>query len=484
MVAQVAGDHRGRVDHQARRRDPRLRADPVATSSARRMPTSSSTTGSTSSAGSSSSSTAPTCRTSSLSEGVEPIPIADETRYAGKPNPHAWMSAANVQIYVENIRDAFDRARPRARPTSRRTRERYSAELQQVHDELVSASSRRCPPQRRALVTLRGGVLLPGARRRPHRAVPLAGQRRAAGHAAADRRRPSSSSASSGVPAVFCESTVSDKAEQQVARERARRFGGMLYVDSLSRGRRARARRTSTCCGTTRTRSSPALTGRRVVATDRTSARHRGRRRARAATATRSRSTTSTSPSRPGIVHGLIGMNGSGKSTLFKAIMGIVRPDAGTRRAVRRLAPSRRAAAGRVAYVPQSEDVDWAFPVSRARRRDDGPLRPDGLAPARERRTTAARSTRRSSASSSPTCADRQIGELSGGQRKRAFVARGLAQGAELLLLDEPFAGVDKRSEATITELLRDLADDGGTIARLHPRPGRVPALCDDASRS
>jgi manganese transport system ATP-binding protein len=74
--------------------------------------------------------------------------------------------------------------------------------------------------------------------------------------------------------------------------------------------------------------------------------------------------------------------------------------------------------------------------------------------------------------------ADRQIGRLSGGQRKRAFLARALAQGAELLLLDEPFAGVDKRSEATITGLLDELADEGRTVLVSTHDLVSVPALC------
>ncbi len=79
--------------------------------------------------------------------------------------------------------------------------------------------------------------------------------------------------------------------------------------------------------------------------------------------------------------------------------------------------------------------------------------------------------------------ADRQIGQLSGGQKKRAFVARGgIAQGATMMLLDEPFAGVDKRSEATITRLLRELADNGATILiSTHDLHALPPQLCDEA---
>src|SRR5690606_30193679 len=79
--------------------------------------------------------------------------------------------------------------------------------------------------------------------------------------------------------------------------------------------------------------------------------------------------------------------------------------------------------------------------------------------------------------------ADRQIGQLSGGQRKRTFVARGLAQGATLLLLDEPFAGVDKRSEATITGLLRELADGGATVLVATHDLQALPDLADEAVR-
>src|SRR5690606_13325868 len=77
--------------------------------------------------------------------------------------------------------------------------------------------------------------------------------------------------------------------------------------------------------------------------------------------------------------------------------------------------------------------------------------------------------------------ADRQIGQLSGGQKKRAFVARCIAQGASIMLLDEPFAGVDKRSEATITKLLREVADDGGSVLISTHDLHALPELADEA---
>ncbi len=182
---------------------------------------------------------------------------------------------------------------------------------------------------------------------------------------------------------------------------------------------------------------------------------------------------------RTGRVCGLVGMNGSGKSTLLKTVMGLVRSDAGTVH-VNGDSPSRARRAGLVGYVPQSEDVDWAFPlcvrdvVMMGRYGHMGVTRRAGRAD----RDAVDHALERVDL---VDLATRQIGQLSGGQRKRAFVARGIAQGATILLLDEPFAGVDKRSEATITRLLRELADAGATILVSTHDLHALPRLADEA---
>lgn len=180
-----------------------------------------------------------------------------------------------------------------------------------------------------------------------------------------------------------------------------------------------------------------------------------------------------------GRVTALIGMNGSGKSTLFKAIMGLVRPSSGgiTIEGASPIAARRR---GLVSYVPQHEAVDWQFPVS---------VR-DVVMMGRFGRQGTTRRPRRADHVAVEEAldrvglteqGDRQIGQLSGGQKKRVFVARSIAQDACVFLLDEPFAGVDKSSEATITRLLRDLAAAGRTVlASTHDLHG-VPQLADEA---
>lgn len=168
-----------------------------------------------------------------------------------------------------------------------------------------------------------------------------------------------------------------------------------------------------------------------------------------------------------GAVHGLIGMNGSGKSTLFNTLTGGVRPDSGT-----------VSVSGSTAYVPQSEKVDWTFPVSvrdvvlTGRYGHMGLLKRPRAADRHAVDDALARTDL-------TALADRQIGQLSGGQKKRTFVARGLAQDAGVVLLDEPFAGVDTVSQATISDLLRAMADDGRCVLISTHDLGSVPELCD-----
>lgn len=180
-----------------------------------------------------------------------------------------------------------------------------------------------------------------------------------------------------------------------------------------------------------------------------------------------------------GRICGLIGMNGSGKSTLFKTIMGLLEPDRG-RVMINGTSTMSARRSGVLGYVPQSEDVDWDFPLSvrevvtMGRYGHMGPLR-------MHRRADREAVDRALERVELTEYADRQIGQLSGGQKKRAFVARGIAQGATILLLDEPFAGVDKRTEATITRLLRELAAAGATVLVSTHDLHALPSLADEA---
>lgn len=156
----------------------------------------------------------------------------------------------------------------------------------------------------------------------------------------------------------------------------------------------------------------------------------------------------------------LIGPNGAGKSTLFKAIVGLLPVLSGQILIKGQPAHQQRQA---IAYVPQFEDIDWDFPVSvmdvvmMGLARQVGWLRLPG---ARHYRTALNALER----VGLPEYANRQIGELSGGQKRRVFIARALAQGASILLLDEPFSGVDAIAQQTLFEILDSLRSDGVTV--------------------
>ncbi len=165
------------------------------------------------------------------SDGVEAIDITEDS-YAGKPNPHAWMSPSNVQLYVDNMVTAFSELDPTHADDFAENAEAYKAELQQVQDDLV-AELAELPENERALVTCEGAFSylardagLTEAYIWPVNAEQQATPRQIA--AAIEFVK------DNDVPAVFCESTVSDKAMQQVAEATDAAFGGTLYVDSLS----------------------------------------------------------------------------------------------------------------------------------------------------------------------------------------------------------------------------------------------------------
>ncbi len=178
-----------------------------------------------------------------------------------------------------------------------------------------------------------------------------------------------------------------------------------------------------------------------------------------------------------GTITALVGVNGAGKSTLFKAIMGFV-PAAKGDISVLGMPVSEALRQNIVAYVPQSEEVDWTFPVlvedvvMMGRYGHMGFFR-------RPKQADHAAVTDALARVNMSEFRKRQIGELSGGQRKRVFLARALAQEGQVILLDEPFTGVDVQTEEAIIDLLRDLRDEGRVILVSTHNLGSVPEFCD-----
>lgn len=180
-----------------------------------------------------------------------------------------------------------------------------------------------------------------------------------------------------------------------------------------------------------------------------------------------------------GTIAGLVGVNGAGKSTLFKALMGFL-PVRAERIALLGHSIHDALRLNLVAYVPQAEEVDWTFPVlvrdvvMMGRYGHMGFFRRPAPADHAAVDTALARVNM-------TEFSDRQIGALSGGQKKRVFLARALAQDARVILLDEPFTGVDVKTEDAIIALLKEMRDEGRVMLVSTHNLGSVPQFCDRA---
>lgn len=165
-----------------------------------------------------------------------------------------------------------------------------------------------------------------------------------------------------------------------------------------------------------------------------------------------------------GQITGIIGPNGSGKTTLLKAIMGLVKPSSGY---VKIFDQELNDVRERISYVPQRESVDWDFPASvmdvvlMGRYRSSNLFKKIG----QKDKDIAAEALEKVNMLE---YSNRQINQLSGGQQQRVFIARSLAQGADLYILDEPFVGVDAATEEAILALFSEMKEQGKTVVVVH----------------
>jgi len=176
-------------------------------------------------------------------------------------------------------------------------------------------------------------------------------------------------------------------------------------------------------------------------------------------------------------ITGLVGINGAGKSTLFKAMMGFLPLAQGTI-SIQGYAVSTALKNNLVSYVPQAEEVDWTFPI----------LVKDVVMMGRYGNMGFFRQATKDDFSAVEKALarvgmtdykDRQIGELSGGQKKRVFLARSIAQNGQIILLDEPFAGIDVQTEDQIISLLSELRSEGRVMLVSTHNLGSVAEFCD-----
>ncbi len=177
-----------------------------------------------------------------------------------------------------------------------------------------------------------------------------------------------------------------------------------------------------------------------------------------------------------GSIIGIIGPNGAGKSTMIKAILGLIPKDKGT---ITIDGGSLEEHRKHIAYVPQRNDLDWDFPINVFDTVLMGTYPSLGLfkKPRAKERELARESLKRVGMLD---YAEQQIGELSGGQQQRVFLARALAQEADIFFLDEPFVGIDIKSEQSIVKILKELKEEGKTVFVVHHDLSKVESYFDD----
>ena len=166
----------------------------------------------------------------------------------------------------------------------------------------------------------------------------------------------------------------------------------------------------------------------------------------------------------PGVITGLVGANGAGKSTLIKTVVGLIPPLGGE-----------VSTSGRLAYMPQHADLDWDFPATVSDLVLMGRVGHYRWWPSRADKSLVVSALQRVGLAD---LADRPISDLSGGQRQRVLLARCLAAEPEILILDEPFAGVDQASQATIVDVLGSLT--GVTMLLVHHNLTEVAEYCQE----
>jgi ABC-type Mn2+/Zn2+ transport system ATPase subunit len=172
----------------------------------------------------------------------------------------------------------------------------------------------------------------------------------------------------------------------------------------------------------------------------------------------------------------LIGPNGAGKSTLLKCLAGLLQPDTGK---IIWRGKTLTCSSREIAYLPQRGDIDWNFPITVRGLVEMGRYPSTGWWRKYEKHD-AEIVQRALSAMQLLDLQNRQISALSGGQQQRAFIARALAQEAHVLLLDEPFSGLDKPAQDTLSSLFRELTKEGRLLIASHHDLQTVANIFDD----
>ena len=409
-------------------------------------------------------------------------------------DPHAWMDLNNARIYVRNISNALQALIPEHNIEIENQTKAYLLKIDEAENEVFQVLS-KIKPEHRVIITSHDAFRYFG-NRYGFEVESVIGTSTDAEVRLEDINRLIAIIHQKKIPAIFIESTINPKLLESLSRDLKIRIGGKLFADSLGpKGSKATtylamivydAKTLANALIDEREAESATtfpvfiivlailfvilffVLGSLLKGTK--SVTHKA-----AKTQIEIKGLTVSYDSSPvltncyltidsGFVYGLIGQNGSGKSTLMKAILGLIKPDAGTVLINKHDVNNYRKW---IAYVPQKEDVDWQFPATvfdvilLGRFPHLGVFEKPGKADFDMVQKVM-------DELEISHLSQNHISELSGGQQQRVFIARSLCQEAEIYLFDEPFVGIDIATEEKIIKIIKKMAADGKTVVIIH----------------
>lgn len=444
----------------------------------------------------------PKGRIAVVTEGIQPI---SSSEYANSYDPHAWMDPQLGLIYVQNIYRALLELRPDLAESLETRFFNYTEKLKQL-DLQIEQQLSAIPASRRYIATSHDAFRY-FAKRYGFEVISILGTTTDAEVRTEDLQALIRIIEEQDLPAIFIESTINPKLMNQVAADAGIRIGGKLYADSMGPKGSGADSYTGMLSHAAQTlhagllATGPAASMRRelgllglvavffvlafvYVARQIQQKKHEKLNKKytlevenlTVAYENRIILNNFRLKLEAGKLYGLLGPNGSGKSTLFKSMLGLIETDDGQVSIGGHAVPAVRR---QIAYVPQKEDIDWQFPATvidvvlmgrYPHKQVFDPLKKADYDFARKQLREL----------DIEKLEDKQISALSGGQQQRVFLARALAQEAEIYLLDEPFVGVDITTEEKIIGLLKKLVAQGKTVVMIHHDLSKATSYFDE----
>ncbi|MFT6814780.1 MAG: ABC-type Zn uptake system ZnuABC Zn-binding protein ZnuA/ABC-type Mn2+ [Sphingobacteriales bacterium] len=429
------------------------------------------------------------------SDGVKAI---ESDQFNGSPDPHAWMDVQNAIIYSENITAAFIKVDPTNEEFYKNRLKNYSEKLIDLHAETYAAIQ-SIPLKQRVLITTHDAFEY-FSKAYNIRVESALGISTEAEVQIGDIKDLTELILEGDIPAIFVETTINPKLFLQMAKDLKIKIGGSLYSDSLGDEESGADTYLKMIRYNTKLIVN-ALSGNSVpkknedkneiglsfiltitillgaafaivalnVRTKKTQDTHLDGAaiKIEGLTVSYDRKTVLDNvylEVEAGKMYGIIGPNGAGKTSLYKTILNLITPDSGT---ISVKNNNHLTTSQQIAYIPQKEDIDWEFPATVEEIVSMGryPFKKtfEGVSKLDKQKTLDAMRLL-----DIEDLRNRQIGELSGGQQQRIFIARALAQDAEIYLMDEPFVGVDIKTEQKIIDILKKICADGKTVLVIH----------------